>query len=94
VAVAFGLPDDLEKVASRPSSNEEFEAAQGKATRSIEALEMRGSSVAEDGALSFETAEFDASGRVGFMPIAALLQHQGTDLQAPLLVQDCSCQFF
>lgn len=78
---AFGLPQDLGELASRPA--DEFEASAGELTRAVGALDVRG--VGSD-ALPFEAAEFDATGRVGFVPAAALLQ-AGSDLQAPTLVK-------
>lgn len=81
-AAAFGLPVDLEDVAS--PSIEEFDGFPDEATRSIGALEVR--SDVDNGDFPFETAGFDASGRAGFKPSSALMQPQGTDLPAPLLV--------
>lgn len=83
MAAAFGLPQNLGDVASRPS-NDEFEASAGELTRAVGALDVRGGGGSD--ALPFEAAEFDASGRVGFVPSAALL-HAGADLRAPPLVR-------
>jgi len=81
-AAAFGLPVDLKGVAS--PSIEEFDGFSAETTRSIGACEVR--SDVDNGDLPFDAAGFDASGRDCFKPIPDLMQPQGNDLPAPLLV--------